>query len=272
MTEVIRSAANPLVKRMRLLADRRHRRRERAFVVEGIQPVCRAVDAGWPIEALVVAPDLLGESPAAAVVDEQEARGVRVARFSAELFGRVAEREGPTGLAAVVGMRTTGLEELTVRPDAVFVALHAISNPGNLGTIIRTVDAVGGAGVILLGDSTDPFAPAAVKASMGSVFSVDVVDVTDPDTFFAWARRHHVHVVTTSGHAEHAHWSSDYPAPIAVMLGSEGPGLPADVLERGDSSVRIPMVGTAESLNLSVAAGVLLYEVRRHLLGGTPTN
>lgn len=267
MTEIISSAANPLVKRVRALGDRRHRRREGAFVVEGIQPVWRAVEAGWPIETLLVAPDLLRDSAATGMVAEQEAAGVRVARLSKELFQRLSDREGPPGLAAIVRSRSSGLDAVQVSRGAVFAVLHEIGNPGNLGTIIRTVDAVGGAGVILVGDCTDPFAPAAVKASMGSLFAVDVAHVQSADGFFDWAREHGVQVITTSGRAEDEHWSAEYGTPVGILLGSEGDGLPEDLLERGDRSVRIPMVGTAESLNLAVAAGVLLYEARRHQVG-----
>ena len=267
MAEAITSAANPVVKRFRLLADRRHRRREGAFVVEGIQPVWRAVEAGWEIESLLVAPDLLAGSAALRMVAEQEARGVRVARLTRELFLRLSEREGPPGLAAIVRSRTATLDRLTVTPGSVFAALHEVGNPGNLGTIIRTVDAVGGSGVILIGDATDPFAPAAVKASMGSLFAVDVAHVREPEEFFAWAAEHGVCVVTTSGRATTEHWRAAYPQPAAVLLGSEGDGLPEELLSRGDLAVRIPMVGTAESLNLAVAAALVLYEVRRHQVG-----
>ncbi|WP_075739271.1 MULTISPECIES: TrmH family RNA methyltransferase [Actinoalloteichus] len=267
MTEIISSASNQLVKRVRALGDRRRRQREGAFVVEGIQPVWRAVAAGWPIETLLVAPDLLRESAASAMVAEQEARGVRVARLSKELFQRLSDRDSPPGLAAIVRGRTSELKTLEVTPGAVFAVLHEVGNPGNLGTIIRTVDAVGGAGVILVGDCTDPFAPAAVKASMGSLFAVDVAHVRTADGFFDWVREHGVQVVTTSGRADDEHWSTEYRTPIAILLGSEGDGLPEDLIDRGDHCVRIPMVGTAESLNLAVAAGVLLYEARRHLVG-----
>src|SRR5262249_29163821 len=142
MTDVITSAANPLIKRVRLLAGRRHRRREGAFVVRGVQPVWQAVEAGAGIEALIVAPDLL-RGPAATMVAEQEARGIRVARLSAELFGRIADRDGPAGLAAIVRKRAATLDGLIVRPDSVFAALHEVANPGNLGTIIRTASAAG---------------------------------------------------------------------------------------------------------------------------------
>ncbi|HEY0577274.1 MAG TPA: RNA methyltransferase [Pseudonocardia sp.] len=264
--EVISSAANPLVKRIRSLGDRKHRRREGAFVVEGIQPVWRAVEAGWELETLAVVPEWLPES-AAGMVAEQRALGVRVAELSGELAGRLTERDRPPGLFAVVRARTTDLDELAVPSDGVFLALHEIANPGNLGTVLRTADAAGAAGVILIGDAADPFAPAAVKASMGSLFAVPVAAVPDAGGFLRWARAREVAVLATSGYAEREHWSHAYRPPLAVLLGSEGDGLPADLIAQADRTLRIPMTGTAESLNLAVAAALLLYEARRHAVG-----
>lgn len=268
MAETITSAANPVARRVRLLADRKHRRQEAAFVVDGIQPVWRAVEAGWEIETLIVAPDLLAGSPAARMVIEQESAGTRVARMSSELFQRLSTREGPPGLAAIVRSRLRGLPDLAVRSDSVFVVLHGVGNPGNLGTIIRTADATGCAGVVLVGETSDPFAPAAVKASMGSLFAVDVVHVPEPEDFLGWARERGVHVVATSGSADQDYRELTCPTPLAVLFGAEGPGLPAELLRRSAQQVRIPMVGTAESLNLAVAAGVMMYELRRDALRG----
>ncbi|MGH3158531.1 MAG: TrmH family RNA methyltransferase [Streptosporangiaceae bacterium] len=262
-TAAITSAANPLVKRFRQLADRKYRRRQGAFVVEGRQPVWRAVEAGWEIEALIAAPDLLAGSAAAAMVAEQEARGLRVAYVSAELFGRIGSREGPSGIAAIVRGQVASLDDLAAGPGTVFTALHRIGNPGNLGTIIRTVDATGGAGVITVGGSTDPFAPAAVKASMGSLFAVPVAHAPDPDAFYGWAAAHGVEVIATSGSADTEHWHATYRPPLAVLFGAEGTGLPGPVLRRADRRVRIPMTGTAESLNLAAAVAVMLYEISR---------
>jgi len=262
MTELISSAANPLVKRMRLLGDRKHRRREGAFVVEGIQPVWQAVEAGADVEVLVVAPDLLG-TPAAGMVAAQEAAGVRVARLTGELFARVSARDGPSGLAAIVRARVPGLASLPVTPGAVFVALHEIGIPGNLGTIIRTADAAGGSGVVLIGAAADPFDPAAVRASMGALFAVPVARAAGPAEFFAWAAGSAVTVITTSAKARTSFWEAGYPRPLALLLGAEGAGLPDGMLAAGDLQVRIPMTGTAESLNLAVAAGLLLYQARR---------
>jgi TrmH family RNA methyltransferase len=251
------------MKRVRQLADRKYRRRQGAFVVEGRQSVWRAVEVGWEIEVLIAAPDLLTGSATAAMVAEQEARGVRVAYVSGELFGRLGSREGPSGVAAIVRSRETSLDGLPAGAGAVFTALYQIGNPGNLGTIVRTVDATGGAGVITVGDSTDPFGPAAVKASMGSLFAVPVAHAPDADSFFGWAAAHGVQVVATSGGADTEHWRAVYRPPLAVLFGAEGAGLPEPVLRRADTLVRIPMTGTAESLNLAAAAAVMLYEVRR---------
>nr|WP_211261289.1 RNA methyltransferase [Pseudonocardia acaciae] len=255
------------------MTDRKGRRREGAFVVEGVQPVWRAVEAGWEIETLLVVPEHLPAS-AEPMVARRRADGTRVAELSAELAARLTDRDRPPGLFAVVRARTSTLGELPVPPDAVFVALHDVGNPGNLGTVIRTADAAGAAGVILLGETTDPFAPAAVKASMGSLFAVPIA-AAGADAFLAWARERAVDVVAASGYAERAHWSVTYRPPLAVLLGSEGEGLPDELLKAADTCVRIPMVGTAESLNLAVAAALMLYETRRTAFPhrpGTPSS
>ena len=267
MADLITSSANPVVKRMRLLAGRKHRRREDAFVVQGIQPVWQAVEAGAAIETLIVAPGLVGRSSAAGRIAEmvarQEASGTRVARVSDELLRRLSGREGPPGLAAIVRGRVRMLDELPAGPRSVFAALHEIGNPGNLGTIIRTANAAGADGVVLIGPTTDPFDPAAVKASMGALFGLPVAQAREAGEFFAWAGDRGVTVITTSARATVSFWEASYPRPLALLLGAEGSGLPGEVLARGDIRVRIPMVGTAESLNLAVAAGLLLYEAQR---------
>ena len=181
MTEVITSAANPLVKRVRLLADRKHRRREAAFVVQGIQPVWQAVEARADIEVIIVAPDLLRHPGATAMVAEQETAGVRVARLSGELFGRIADRDGPSGLAAIVRAAPATLDSLAADADSMFVALHSAGSPGNIGTIIRTASAAAAAGVILIGPSADAYDPVAVKASMGALFTVPVATAESAD-------------------------------------------------------------------------------------------
>jgi RNA methyltransferase, TrmH family len=263
VTDLITSAANPLVKRVRQLADRKHRRREGAFVVEGIQPVWQAVEAGADVEVLIVAPDLLRHPGAAAMVAAQQTGGTPVARLSAELFTRISDREGPAGLAAIVRAAPVALADIEAGSDALVVALHAAGNPGNVGTIIRTASAAGASAVVLAGPSADPYDPAAVKASMGALFTVPVATAASAEEFLRWSAAAGLPVVATSGRAEQSCWDADLLPPLALLFGSEGAGLPDDLLSKAARQLAIPMTGTAESLNLAVAVGVLLYEVRR---------
>jgi len=265
--EVITSAANPLVKRWRRLGERRERARAGEFTVEGGQPVWRAVDAGWTLRQLVVCRDLLTHPEAIAMVDDLEAAGVPVAHLSRELFTRISERDRPSGIGAIVAARSTPLGEFAVDADATLVALDQVGNPGNLGTIIRTADAAGAAAVVLIGHGADPFDPAAVKASMGSVFGLPVLRAADLGDFFGWAADLGITVAATTGAASTTIWEANYRRPLALLFGAEGPGLPDEAIERADLAVRIPMTGTAESLNLAVAVAVTLYDAQRGRLG-----
>ena len=256
---LITSPANPLVKRIRKLADRKQRRAEGVFVVDGIQPVWRALDAGADIETLVVAPQLIAGGPAERLVAEFEMRGGAVARTSPDVFATLSDRDGPTGVAAIVRQPTTTLSDLSVAADSVMVALYEVANPGNLGSIVRTADSFGVHGVMLIGASADPYAPASVKASMGSLFAQRVVHVPTADVALAWAATNGVTTVATSARGATAVPGVRFPKPSLVLFGSEGGGLPADVIDRSDVAVRIPMRGTASSLNLAVAAGIVLY-------------
>jgi TrmH family RNA methyltransferase len=202
------------------------------------------------------------------MITHQEELGTRVARVTAELFTRIADRDGPTGLAAIVAARPLSLDDLTASPASLYVALHEVGNPGNLGTIVRTASAAGAAGVILIGAAADPYDPAAVKASMGALFEVPVAQAATAPEFLDWAARQGVTVAAASARSDRSCWEVEFAPPLAILLGSEGVGLPADLLDRigrpgRGLHVRIPMVGTAESLNLAVAAGILLYECRR---------
>lgn len=264
MTDPISSAGNPLVKRLRRLAQRRHRQAEQVCVVEGIQPIRQAHEAGWGIDTLVVADALVRADSAHAFVDLAERDGVRVVRLTAELFTRLSERDGPTGLLAIVrtGDRSASPPD---RPAgaATWVAVDRLGNPGNLGTILRTADATGAAGVLLVGPTADPWDRATIRASMGAVFSVPVTRLDDLAALRSWAREQDAQLVTTAARAEHTLWDVDFAERVVLVLGSEQEGLDDDSLAEADLAVSIPMTGTAESLNLAQAATVLMYEVWR---------
>ena len=245
------------------MRQRKQRDKQGAFFVEGIQPVTQAVRHGAPIETLLMAPELLGDHPAASMVEEQKMAGVEVVVLSSEAFASISDRDDPTGLAAIVSARPSLLDDLELGPESVVVALDEVGNPGNLGAIVRTLDAVGGDGVVLMGPATDPYHPTAVKASMGTIFARPVCRVDSFEDLRAWAERERLAVVTTSAKATSDLWGTEIPLPCVLVFGSEGRGLPADVLAAGDVALCIPIEGSASSLNLAIAASVLLYEVQR---------
>lgn len=260
---LISSTSNPLVKRIRALRLKKQRLRERAFFVDGIQPVWQALDHDAPVETLVVADDLLTSDAARARVEEARSSGIAVASVTAEVYAAISEREGPSGLGAIVTAREPDLEAVDVAPDSLLVALEGIGNPGNLGTIVRTADGAGACAVILVGDAADPYDPAAVKASMGALFAVSILRSGSMDELISWARERELSVITSSARATTRYSEAAYRLPALLVLGSEGEGLSADALALGDVQVRIDMGGSVSSLNVAVAAGILLYEIRR---------
>lgn len=268
-TEVlITSAQNPQVKRLRkLVRNRRYRSSEGVFLVEGIAQVRQAIDHGAEIETLVVAPDLLTSEGAWDAIGQQQAVGTAVTELGRAAFESIVDRDHPSGLLATVRMWERPVTDLTIESDGIAAALLDVGNPGNLGSIIRTVDAMGGAGVVIVGESTDEFHPAAVKASMGTIFSVPIFHAAGPDDLFAWALMERCAVVTTSARAEADFWDAPLSAPLMFFFGSETRGLPDEVRARSDLDVVIPMLGSASSLNLAVSAGILLYEARRRVGG-----
>jgi TrmH family RNA methyltransferase len=222
-----------------------------------------AVEQGAALEAVVYAPDLLTSAAGLTAVTQLEQQGVPVFPLSAAAFASISERENPVGLGAIVQAKLLSLADLSVNGTAVYVALVDIGDPGNLGTIVRTADAVGAAGVILAGQTVDPFHGTAVKASMGTIFTVPLVHLPDIEPLWDWAAAQGVSVVATSARAEENCWIADYRRPCLLLMGSEGEGLDAATLARADQRVAIPMRGSASSLNLAMATGLMLYEILR---------
>ncbi|MDP3058072.1 MAG: RNA methyltransferase, partial [bacterium] len=185
--------------------------------------------------------------------------------ISASAFASFSERDNPVGIAAIAKPPTLALESLPVRSDSIFIALYKIRNPGNLGTIVRTADSIGSAGIILIGNTVDPFDPSCIKASMGTVFNVPIVKVKDENTLVTWCSKQGIKTITTSSRAKSIISDCLFSFPCIILLGSETQGLPEELLNSGDYPVRIPMYGQANSLNLAVAAGIIMYEVKKTL-------
>jgi TrmH family RNA methyltransferase len=255
-----KAAGEALVKRLRLLRGRPGRERTGTFYIEGTRTLAQAVQNGAAIETCVVAPDLLGGDYGRELVATLRAAGVPIVELSPTLFRAISFKENLQGVGAVVRGRLEPLAAIRPGAGPGWVALDAVGNPGNLGAVLRTCDAVGCAGIILLGETIDPYHPAALRASTGAIFSQRLVRATFSE-FAAWRREHGHTVVGTTGGAEREYRDVAYPFPVVLLMGSERLGLSAEQQAACDLLVRIPMVGTSDSLNLAVATSVVLYEL-----------
>lgn len=261
---MIASRHNPAVRQVRALTHKRARDQTGLFLVEGIRLVAQALAVGAPVQELIVAPELLTSEFARELVVRSQATGISCLDVSPDAFMSLSVREHAQGLAAVVRQRWARLAEILPAQDARWVALWEPQDPGNLGTILRTSDAVGAAGVILLGASTDPHDPTAVRASMGAIFSQRLVRATFAE-FMRWASERGCAVVGAAGVGAIDYRAYRYAAPFALLMGSEQHGLTSEQQAACTAVVRIPMVGESDSLNLAVATSVILYEAFHQL-------
>jgi len=264
--ETITSRQNPTVKLLRRLASGRSRGESDPAYVEGILPLLRALHNGVPVRLIAYAPDLLRSEVAQAAVARAREQGIRCSAFSQEVFASFSRRDNPVGLAGLVESQWTPLDRLQTDGGTVTV-LHEVKDPGNLGTIIRTIDATAGQGMVLLGETADPYHPSSIRASVGTVFAVPIARATDNGQLLAWCRSRGATLVATSAQGGVELHQTQRRGPLAVMLGSEARGLPPELLAAAELTVTLPMHGQASSLNLAVAAGIILYELKHRQAG-----
>ncbi len=255
---MLTSLNNHGVKLARSLRNKKKRMESGLFLVEGILHVGEAAEAGWDFETVYYAPELLRSEFAIQLVEDLSRRGVRCLAVAERVFSSMAEKDNPQGILAVVRSRVTKLDDITQDNFYWGVALANPQDPGNLGTIIRTLDAVGADGLVLLDGGVDIYHPSVVRASMGTLFWKRVVTTTFDD-FLTWARGNGYKLIGTSASASADYRTVSLDRPTIILLGSEQKGLSEAQLDLCDVQVRLPMRGRASSLNLSVAAGILLY-------------
>jgi len=260
MDDLITSPANPRLKLIRRLRERKVREQHGLFYVEGIRLVAEAIQQDWPIEMLVVAPHRLSSAFAWQHVEQARRKGIRILEVSPQAFESLALKENPQGIAVVARQRWAPLSMVNPNAGEIWVALEAIQDPGNLGTILRTADAVGAKGVILLEHTTDPYDPVAVRASMGAVFTQQLVRTTQEE-FLRWCAQTHPPLIGTSDKARQDYHEFSYPQGLILMMGSEREGLSPVYAALCQTMVAIPMVGRVDSLNVAVATAVVLYEI-----------
>jgi TrmH family RNA methyltransferase len=263
MIETITSVGNPLVKLARSLHHSKARGGSGLFLVEGIHLVGEAIVAGWTVEWILYAPDLLSSPFALDLISRQSDKGIRCQPVSEVVFRSLAEKENPQGILAGVQQRRYSLGATESGDIRNAVALVRPQDPGNIGAILRTVDGVGADALFLLDGGADQFHPSAVRASMGAIFWKPAVEASFV-TFGAWARRRGLHLVGASAQGQLDYLNVRMADERWVLvLGSEQKGLSATQAMTCDELVRIPMHGRASSLNLAVAAGILLYHLKQ---------
>lgn len=263
MTEIITSLSNPRIKQIRKLRERKERQSSGLFFIEGLRIVGDAFEQGSPIESLVYAPELLVSEFGLSLVEKARSQDIAVLEVSADVFQSLSTKEGPQGIAAVARQAWRSLDDIQMDSKALWVALDSVADPGNLGTILRTLDAVGGKGVILLDHCTDPYDPSCMRASMGSIFTMQVVKCTFEE-FAGWKQRQTFFLVGTSDRAETDYEATTYPLPLVLLMGSERMGLQDHHVSLCDRMVSLPMRGAMDSLNLAVATGVMLYQIHSY--------
>jgi TrmH family RNA methyltransferase len=264
--EVITSPQNAKIKQARALRQRKHRQARGSFLVEGIRHVGEAVQSGAAIEALFYAPDLLESEFALSLVEDLSSRGIAVYAVSEEAFASLAEKENPAGILAVVRMAPGRLSELTPQNFPWGVAVISPQDPGNIGAILRTIDAAGCSGLLLLEGGADPYHTGAVRASMGALFWHPVISARFVE-FSSWVKDHGYHVYGTSARGNRDYREIErYERPAILLLGSEQEGLTGQQLAICGEILRLPMQGRVTSLNLAVAAGILLFAMANDLI------
>lgn len=262
MEQIITSRQNPRIKDLVRLRKRRDRDEAGLFLIEGYREVTRALSKGVKFKEFYYSPGwYLGENEPA-LIEKIKADGTRVFEVSKEVFTKVTYRDRPDGLLAVAEQWHRTLDDLKLSKNPFLVVVEAIEKPGNLGTILRSADGAGADAVIVCDAVTDIFNPNVVRSSTGVLFSVPVV-VSDSKTVHAWLRKKGIKIVSTTPDTDNIYTKVDLTGPIAIVMGSEQYGLTDFWLKDCDIPVRIPMNGLADSLNVAMATGLMVYEAAR---------
>ncbi|MHB8917953.1 MAG: TrmH family RNA methyltransferase, partial [Desulfocucumaceae bacterium] len=267
--EPIRSIQNPLVKQLAKLKKRRFREQEGKFIVEGARFVEEALGSGWPVESLIHSPELLNSGRGPRLLAVAAGRGIKTVLVDKNVIEALAYTEAPQGILAICGMRLPRLEEMAGQKDAMpgknslVVVMDGVSDPGNLGTIIRSAHAFGADGAVLMRGTVDLYNDKALRSTMGSVFYLPVAQNVSPAELREYLEGQGVSLLVGVPEGGSPPEGLDLSRPLALVVGSEASGPSADILLLPHQKVTLPMPGRADSLNAAVAASIMMYEITR---------
>lgn len=260
MPREITGFSNPLVKQVKALRDKKYRKADGRFLAEGLRILTEALDAGVAPDMLWHASDTAEHPLVRRLTKATEAAGGEVLLTSTDILSKLSGKDNPQAVLGVYAERLVPLDVLDRSASGIWIVAERLRDPGNLGTILRTGDAVGAGGLILIEDCTDPFSVEAVRASMGAIFTQSVSAASWPE-FLAWFRTGPGQLVGTSLNTKTDYQTPRYEAPTFLLVGNESQGLPKDYEEQCDLLVKMPMMGKADSLNAAIATAVMAYEV-----------
>jgi TrmH family RNA methyltransferase len=258
MPRQVTAFSNPLVKQARALREKKHRRAEGLFLAEGLRILTEAREAGVLPQNLFFSD--AGHPLVAALIEAVEATGGEAIETNADILHKISGKKNPQTVIGVYRQLDTSLDQVDRTQAPLWIVAQALRDPGNLGTILRTGDAVGAGGLILVDDCVDPFSVESVRASMGALFTQSIATTRWPD-FVTWLRSAPAQLIGTSLRANLNYQAARYTAPAFILVGNEQAGLPAGYEEECDVLVKMPMHGRADSLNAAVATAVMAYEV-----------
>lgn len=254
----ITSLKNPKIKLAQDLREKRDRDRNQLFLIEGFRELTRALKGGVEIETLFYCPELFLGSNESNILDACP----RKLETSSQVFHKISYRDRPDGLLAIAKIKRKTLKDIPLKKPPFLLVAEAIEKPGNLGTLLRSSDAVGIDGVIVVDKCTDIFNPNVVRSSVGTLFTIPVVEATGDETI-EFLRKNDIQIVSTTPSATSEYTDVDLTKPIAIVVGTEQLGLSDKWLDQADIKVRIPMLGVADSLNVATATTLMLYEALR---------
>ncbi|MFM9001719.1 MAG: TrmH family RNA methyltransferase [Opitutia bacterium] len=260
--EAIQSRQNPRVQALARLRDRPEREARGLFLVEGCRELGRALDRGVQVEEVYFCPEMFRGPEGEAILARARAARAPVCRLGASAFEKVSGREGPDGVLGVARTWDCSLARIKASARPLLLVVESVEKPGNLGALLRTADSAGCDAVIVCDPVTDLFNPNVVRSSQGALFSVPVAVAASAEAL-AWLKAAGVRTLATTPAAKQAFWDVDCAGPVALLLGSEKDGLSEFLLSAADEKISIPQAGLSDSLNVSMAAGIVLFEAVR---------
>lgn len=263
MTEVITSLQNDTIKLASSLKQKKQRDATGLFVAEGIRLIEEVCSADWQVNTCFYTEGVSGNKRAELLLDLLQNKHCRMLKVSDAVYKKISDTDQPQGMMAIVKKREHLLSTILAVEKPFIVILDTIQDPGNLGAIIRTADAAGATGVVLTKGCTDLYSSKTVRATMGSLFHLPIVEGVNSEVLIHSLQERNIHIAATSLTSSSLYYEADFDQPAAVIFGNEGNGVSAELLCKANSRIFIPILGRAESLNVAASAAVILYEAVR---------